>query len=157
MTRERPQIGSSARLAVGAVLAYVIAVAANLLLRVLGTALLNVPDKLAVLSFTSIILTTAVAAVAATVALVVLVRAAPKPIMAFHRLAAAVAVLSLLGPLAAAVGLAPGSPSIGAGTVITLMVMNVVTVVVLVVILGMVPKPPETIRHRQPPRTPSAR
>jgi hypothetical protein len=157
MRHERPQIGSSARLAVGAGLAFVIAVAADLLLRVLGTALLGVPDRLSVLSFTSIILTTAVAAVAATVALVVLVRSAARPILAFHRLAAAVAVLSLVGPLAAAVGLAPGSPAIGLGTVITLMLMNVVTTVVLVVILGMVPRPHGTARRPRTPRAPSGR
>lgn len=123
------------RLVAAALLAFVTAFVVNLLIRWLGQALLGVAGDEQVLSLLSIGLSTLFGAAAAAVGLYVLAQQAARPLVAFRRLAVLALALSLLGPLAAALGLAPDGGSVGLATFVTLTLMHLATMAILVVVL----------------------
>ena len=58
-----------------------------------------------------------------------------RPVSTFRRLAVLVGILSLLGPLAAAVGLVPDGPGVGGSTFVTLSLMNLATTAAIILVL----------------------
>jgi hypothetical protein len=126
------------KLPAAAALALAGSLLANFILRTLALKL-SVPAT-NVLSPWSIVITTCVAVISATIGLIVLANGAARPYSAFRRLAVLVFLLSLAGPLAARFGLAPGAPRVTTGTLLVLVLMNAATVAIVVVCLTTIPR-----------------
>jgi hypothetical protein len=129
---------SRQRLTLAALLALLVALVVNLLLRTIAVKFGARSGN--VLSTWSVVITTVFAVAAGAVGLAMLARRAARPYMAFRRLAVVVFVLSLAGPLAARLGLAPGAPTVGTGTFVALLLMNAATTAIVVGFLTTMPR-----------------
>jgi hypothetical protein len=128
------------RLPLAGVIGAAVAVAADLGIREAGERWLDVPPEQSVLSTTSIVVATVVAAFPATVLLAVLGQTQARPFSVFRRLALVVFLVSCLGPLFARLGWLPNVPQIDGDTFLVLMLMNVATAIILVTFLTTLPR-----------------
>jgi hypothetical protein len=126
------------KLPVAVVLAVACSLAANVALRAVALHL-GVP-RTNVISLVSLIVTTVLAGLAGGIGLLVLANGAARPYLAFRRLALLVFVLSLAGPLAARLGLAPGAPRVTNGTLLVLLLMNAATAAIVVSFVTTLPR-----------------
>jgi hypothetical protein len=124
VARRQPSV---ARLAAATLLTAAMALALNAVVYLAGRALLDLPTDVEVLTPGAVVLSTVVGTVLGAAGLAVLARHAQRPSTTFRRLALLVGALSLLGPLAAAIGLVEEGPGVGASTFLVLALMNLVT------------------------------
>ena len=134
LAAERGQPGV-ARLTAAAALTAAVALAVNAALYLGGRGLLSVPSGMGVLSPGAVVLSTLAGVALGAGGLAVLVRNAQRPLTTFRRLALLVGALSLLGPLAAAVGLVTDQVGVGASTFVVLALMNIATTAAIAFVL----------------------
>ena len=124
-----------ARLAAATLLTAAAALCLNAIVYFAARALLNLPDDVSVLTPDAIVIATLAGTIIGAAGLAALARHAPRPVATFRRLAVLVGVLSLLGPIAAAVGLVQDGPGVSGSTFVTLALMNLVTAAAIIVVL----------------------
>lgn len=137
---------SAARLTAAALLVAAVALALNGIVYLTGRALLGLPTDVSVLTPGAVVVSTVAGAALGAAGLAVLARRARRPLTSFRRLAALVGVLSLLGPLAAAIGLVSDGPGVSGSTFVVLALMNLVTTAAILVVLP----PAAAVRDRAP-------
>jgi hypothetical protein len=147
LAAERRQLGAG-RLAAAALVTAAVALAANGAVYLAGRGLLSVPGGLSLLSPGAVVLSTVAGVTLGAAGLAVLVRNAQRPLTTFRRLALLVGALSLLGPLAAAIGIVADAPDVGVSTFVVLALMNIVTTAAIMVVLP----PAAAVRDRRPVR-----
>lgn len=126
---------SLVRMTGAALLTAVAALALNAAVYAAGRAFLELPEDVSVLTPGAIVLSTVLGVALGAAGLAALPRLTTRPVAVFRRLAALVGVLSLLGPLAAAVGLVSDGPGVSADTFVTLALMNLVTTSAIILVL----------------------
>jgi hypothetical protein len=128
MSRYRPQELWPHRIPLAGALAAALVVAVNLALRYVGVHLLGVPHGFVLLAPWSVVAVSVVAVVAATASLALFERRATRALSAQRRLAVVALMLSLAGSIAA-VGRAPHMSHLSAGTLATMLLMQVASAV----------------------------
>ena len=116
-------------------LAIVASAIANVIVRELGAALGTIPQEIMFFQVPGIIGSTAVQVGLGIIVFALLARFARHPIRTFTIVAIVALLLSLTNPVFAALGLIPLGVSIGADTVLTLMVMHIVAGVITIGLL----------------------
>ena len=107
----------------------------NAIVYLAGRTLLDLPDDVSVLTPGAVVLSTLAGTVLGAAGLAALARHVVRPVSTFRRLAVLVGLLSLLGPLAAAVGLVADGPGVGGSTFVTLALMNLATTAAIILVL----------------------
>ena len=90
---------------------------------------------MSVLTPGAIVLSTVLGVALAAAGLATLPRLTPRPVGVFRRLAVVVGILSLLGPVAAAVGLVSEVPAVSGEIFVTLALMNLLTTATIILLL----------------------
>ena len=139
MSRYRPQELWPHRIPLAGGLAAVLVVAVDLALRYLGVHLLGVPADFSLLTPPVVVIVSVVVVAAATASLALFERRATRALSAQRRLAVVVLVLSLAGTIAAA-GRAPHMSHLSAGTLATMLLMQVASAAGAMWILTTVPR-----------------
>jgi len=139
MSRYRPQELWPHRIPLAGAMAAALVVAINLALRYLGVRLLGVPHDFILLAPVSVAAVSVVVVAAATASLAMFERRATRALSAQRRLAVVVLVLSLAGSIAAA-GRAPHMSHLSAGTIATMLLMQVASAAGAMWILTTVPR-----------------
>jgi hypothetical protein len=122
-----------ARIAVATLAAAVAAVVANVILRALAVALLDIPQpEFEPLQLRAVVVSTVGGVVAAGVVFAIVARFARDPVRVFVIVAAVALVLSLWAPISLGIADPPENPGTDAGSVGTLIVMHVVAAAVAV-------------------------
>jgi hypothetical protein len=122
-----------ARIAVATLAAAVAAVVANVVLRALAVALLDIPQpEFEPLQLRAVVVSTVGGVVAAGVVFAIVARFARDPVRVFVIVAAVALVLSLWAPISLGIADPPENPGTDAGSVGTLIVMHVVAAAVAV-------------------------
>lgn len=124
-----------ARLAAATLLTAAAALCLNAIVYLAGRTLLDLPDDVSVLTPGAVVLSTLAGTVLGAAGLAALARHVVRPVSTFRRLAVLVGLLSLLGPLAAAVGLVTDGPGVGGSTFVTLALMNLATTTAVILVL----------------------
>lgn len=114
----------------------VAAVVANVLLRALAIAVLDIPDEFEHLALRAVIVSTLAGVVAAGLVYAVIARRAQDPVRTFRIVAVVALLLSLLAPLSVGLEDPPEYPGTDAGSVGTLMAMHVVAATIAIVVFS---------------------
>jgi hypothetical protein len=128
------------RVPLAALLAALVAVGVNLGLREVGDRWLDVQKDQTVLSLMSVIASTLVGVLAASLAIAVLGQTQARPFTVFRRLAIVVFLLSCIGPLLAFAGWLPSVDATSLATTLLLLAMNAATTVTCVALLSTMPR-----------------
>jgi Family of unknown function (DUF6069) len=124
------------RIAAATALATVAATLANLVLRAIAVAVLDIPQpEFEPLQVRAVIVSTVGGVIAAGIVFAIVVRLARDPARAFVIIAAVALVLSLYAPLSLGLADPPEDPGTDAGSVGTLMLMHVVAAAIAVPVL----------------------
>jgi hypothetical protein len=124
------------RIAAATAVAVVAATAANVLLRALAIAVLDIPQpEFEPLALRAVILSTVGGVIAAGVVFAITTRLARDPVRAYLIVAVVALVLSLYSPLSLGLEDPPENPGTDAGSVGTLMAMHVVAAAISVTVL----------------------
>ena len=127
---------SLARIAGATVVATVAAVLANLLLRAVAVAVLDIPQpEFEPLQVRAVVVSTAGGVIAAGVVFAIVARLARDPVRVFVIVAAVALVLSLWAPISLGLADPPEDPGTDAGSIGTLIVMHVVAAAIAVTAL----------------------
>jgi hypothetical protein len=122
------------------VVAAVAAVLANVLLRAVAVAVLDIPQpEFEPLQVRAVVVSTVGGVVAAGVVFAIVARLATDPVRVFAIIAAAALVLSLWAPISLGLADPPEDPGTDAGSIGTLIVMHVVAAAIAVAALVSVP------------------
>jgi hypothetical protein len=125
-----------ARIAGATVVAAVVAVVANLLLRAVAVAVFDIPQpEFEPLQVRAVVTSTAGGVIAAGVVFAVVARFARDPVRVFVIVAAVALVLSLWAPISLGIADPPENPGTDAGSIGTLIVMHVVAAAIAVTAL----------------------
>ncbi len=125
-----------ARIAGATVVAAVVAVVANLLLRAVAVAVFDIPQpEFEPLQVRAVVASTAGGVIAAGVVFAVVARFARDPVRVFVIVAAVALVLSLWAPISLGIADPPENPGTDAGSIGTLIVMHVVAAAIAVTAL----------------------
>ena len=133
---------SLVRLTAATLLTAAAALALNAGIYAASRAYLDLPDDVSVLTPVAIVLSTMLGVALAAAGLATLPRLTPRPVGVFRRLAVVVGALSLLGPLAAAVGLVSAAAEVSGEIFVTLALMNLLTTATIILVL-----PPAAALH----------
>jgi hypothetical protein len=124
------------RIAAATALATVAATLANLVLRAIAVAVLDIPQpEFEPLQVRAVIVSTVGGVIAAGIVFAIVVRLARDPARAFVIIAAVALLLSLYAPLSLGLADPPEDPGTDAGSVGTLMLMHVVAAAIAVPVL----------------------
>ena len=125
-----------ARIAGATVVAAVVAVVANLLLRAVAVAVFDIPQpEFEPLQVRAVVTSTAGGVIAAGVVFAIVARFARDPVRVFVIVAAVALVLSLWAPISLGIADPPENPGTDAGSIGTLIVMHVVAAAIAVTAL----------------------
>jgi hypothetical protein len=125
-----------ARIATATVAAAVAAVLANVLVRAVAVAVLDIPQpEFEPLQLRAVVVSTAGGVIAAGVAFAIVARLAREPVRVFTIVAVVALVLSLWAPISLGLADPPENPGTDAGAVGTLIVMHVVAAAIAVTAL----------------------